>query len=551
MSQIICSESDVFYIPHLRMKELITGYIEQAKKTDFTNFAAVEALLCTLRSTFTEVKYHEDIEETVIIGRLQTRLESLCIDKPEFCNCHSNSPVGQMITLIDDGYSMKSKSSEDCLEFGLRLQKAVTEFPETFYPHMREEEKIFQPLLDKYFNRGELQVIRKLVAVEHYAVTSNLLYESMMQDSILDLPDLVMTKIFSFLTPPDLGRCAQVCQQWNNLVYQPALWKRICPVQWAHGQWSYDENWCPELHKLPKHMIDIEKFHNFGLGLIVIKQSECEVEPKKHAELFKRLASEYRVISGLVRYALCRVGGGVKELNLGASCVLNDELLNVLLLQCPNVTTLDVSHTALSSAAFHGIQENGSCRLLTSISFAGCEKLEDSAIMSLLNCWRDEKLWSDELIDFDMQQIPSSVMVTSTSMSEQDLLDTIACITEHETVPEQEQEPLCVLYIKCKRKPAVQGLRALDLSGCCKLTNRSIKQLAKLSVATQHLSFLDLSGCFHLTARVLNDLVQCCPALCPEHLSYCDNIVDGPYSREANGCNNLQCTERICCVPYE
>jgi hypothetical protein len=59
------------------------------------------------------------------------------------------------------------------------------------------------------------------------------------QPTIMDIPDLAVTKIFSFLDPPDLGRCAQVCWAWNNLVYQPCLWRRVCPIQWALGECGY------------------------------------------------------------------------------------------------------------------------------------------------------------------------------------------------------------------------------------------------------------------------------------------------------------------------
>lgn len=54
--------------------------------------------------------------------------------------------------------------------------------------------------------------------------------------TFMDIPVLAVTKIFLFLDPPDLGRCAQVCWAWNNLVYQPCLWRRVCPTQWALGE---------------------------------------------------------------------------------------------------------------------------------------------------------------------------------------------------------------------------------------------------------------------------------------------------------------------------
>jgi hypothetical protein len=56
------------------------------------------------------------------------------------------------------------------------------------------------------------------------------------QLTVMDIPDLAITKIFSYLDPPDLGRCAQVCWTWNSLVYQPCLWRTVCPIQWALGE---------------------------------------------------------------------------------------------------------------------------------------------------------------------------------------------------------------------------------------------------------------------------------------------------------------------------
>ena len=51
-----------------------------------------------------------------------------------------------MISLIDDGIAVRSRSSEDCMAFGMRLQEALNEFTSDFLPHMREEEEVFQVL---------------------------------------------------------------------------------------------------------------------------------------------------------------------------------------------------------------------------------------------------------------------------------------------------------------------------------------------------------------------------------------------------------------------
>lgn len=67
-------------------------------------------------------------------------------------------------------------------------------------------------------------------------VSAGVTSEHAKQLTIMDIPDLALTKVFSYLDPPDLGCCAQVCWTWNSLVYQPCLWRRVCPVQWALGE---------------------------------------------------------------------------------------------------------------------------------------------------------------------------------------------------------------------------------------------------------------------------------------------------------------------------
>lgn len=53
------------------------------------------------------------------------------------------------------------------------------------------------------------------------------------------LPNEILVEIFQYLTPPDLGRCAQVCSLWNSAVFSPSLWNAVYPVQWARGKNNY------------------------------------------------------------------------------------------------------------------------------------------------------------------------------------------------------------------------------------------------------------------------------------------------------------------------
>jgi hypothetical protein len=177
--------------------------------------------------------------------------------------------------------------------------------------------------------------------------------------------------------------------------------------------------------------------------------------------------------------------------------------------------------------------------------------LEDSAIISLTKCWENEdEEVNDELIDRDMQRNVSSVLITSSSITEMPLIG----ITDQRCQLSTEGDEdgfWSIPYVECRRRPRVSGLRSLILSGCHKLTDKSLEELMKSSTFVQKLRLLDMSGCFRFTARMLNCLVKRCPVLSPECLFYCDHITGGPYSNEANGCNNLQSMKRACCITPE
>ena len=68
----------------------------QIRETDFTSNVALQALLQHLHDIFVEVKCHEDIEDNIILERLQARLKSLCVDNVAVCDCHSNNRVGKV-----------------------------------------------------------------------------------------------------------------------------------------------------------------------------------------------------------------------------------------------------------------------------------------------------------------------------------------------------------------------------------------------------------------------------------------------------------------------
>lgn len=70
-----------------------------------------------------------------------------------------------MIRLVENVYNAQSDTER--LEQGRLLQDAVRDFLDEFLHHMDEEEAIFQPLLNKYFELSELMSLRAQVLEQH------------------------------------------------------------------------------------------------------------------------------------------------------------------------------------------------------------------------------------------------------------------------------------------------------------------------------------------------------------------------------------------------
>ena len=93
------------------------------------------------------------------------------------------------------------------------------------------------------------------------------------------------------------------------------------------------------------------------------------------------------------------------------------------------------------------------------------------------------------------------------------------------------------------------GLSYLSLSGCKSVTDFGLASLLEVTLTvSDSLTFMDVSGCPMISGGVLNAVADRSPRLQPQDLYYCNRIVEGPYSDEANGCQNLECPVRNCCL---
>ncbi|XP_008335955.1 F-box/LRR-repeat protein 5 [Cynoglossus semilaevis] len=81
-------------------------------------------------------------------------------------NVHSDNKLSEMLSLFEKGlHSVKSEYEQ--LNYVQQLKERLEAFTQDFLPHMKEEEEVFQPMLMEYFSYEELKDIKKQVMAQH------------------------------------------------------------------------------------------------------------------------------------------------------------------------------------------------------------------------------------------------------------------------------------------------------------------------------------------------------------------------------------------------
>jgi len=372
------------------MKALVKVYMDQLAIIDFGIDGSLKLSLIDLIKTFCELKSHEYIENRFIVEQLNERLKQLNVPNQVTCNCHSDSCLTEVLRLLHDGFTNTYESVSEQESFGTKLQKAVDEFTVNFIPHMQEEEDVFQPLLIKFFAYDELCSLRKLVIKQHELWKQNLMAadsksnhlftflsylatevvdscmlgsgeelngalqalvkfacdrqtkqneENRVPDTIhfSELPHETMIKIFTYLSPLDRTRCAQVSKSWNMLTYSPELWRDIFPTNWAKGY--YDFHFHDPCSLLEAESLELrrERFSDF------------------HEENLLEARRAMRVYEQLTIFILPRIGSGVRRLVVAGGLHLTSQMLRSMLILCPKLSYVDASYcTNITDSSFKG-----------------------------------------------------------------------------------------------------------------------------------------------------------------------------------------------------
>ncbi|XP_046841349.1 F-box/LRR-repeat protein 5-like isoform X2 [Xenia sp. Carnegie-2017] len=465
------SELDVFLIPHAKMKQLVRETSSQVFATDFSDDFAVKGLLHSLYVAFNQFKHHEEIENKYILTKLKSRVTQS--EVLEILGCiHNDTHVKDILTMVRKAMGIESGGQGTRLKD--QLQSAITEFIEDFLPHMKKEEEIFQPLLSTYLSRRELQHLREEVVKLHLETSEkepSLPSAEVTQANSLTpnnefaiLPNELLMKIFTYLSPLDLCHCAQVCRHWFKASCDGMLWQELYPLRWIfRGDWrtGIDEY---ELHdgsndgscEEDKDKWECESSYNEGESVSSGDSVEEEIDEERLERVTKQENNNNRLLM-MTRYLIPRVGHQVKVLVLGSCPGLTNGLVYKMLSYCKNLEHLDLSQNNISDLGLNGLFRKNGGQKLRHLDLSGCSKITDRTLkkLTLALTPRTDSVGQNASVEGDKQS-------------------------------------------RCdERISSSRGLRYLSLSGCFHITDdgiRSFEALETKNLRVASNSFLD-----HLT----------------------------------------------------
>lgn len=60
-------------------------------------------------------------------------------------------------------------------------------------------------------------------------------------DGEINLPYEVLLKVFKYLQPKELCRCAQVSKKWSAVAMDPGNWSVLHPSRWGRGDFTFGQ----------------------------------------------------------------------------------------------------------------------------------------------------------------------------------------------------------------------------------------------------------------------------------------------------------------------
>lgn len=356
-----------------------------------------------------------------------------------------------------------------------------------------------------------------------------------------EFPDVPLLKIFSFLGIKDRVRCSQVCRKWNHLIFTPSVWRTLNILTEENEKGDYYDSQSQSKRNIYKGWILLDGGYIKILDDIDSDDEDCF--EKSEILMYRNVISEYKLLIGCLESVLPQVGHNVKKLSIFANSGLSDFIFNLYLILCPNIEYLDARYNCLTSDAFRELNVYGSCQKIKSLNLMGCKQVTDKTLYNLTTCWNSGYKPSSKEEKRTIA-VPYTVQLARYVCSEIVTAEDLVFEGFFSNSSEIKSKTFTCPQVNFSYNKYSSGLKCLCLAGCTRITDRGLKFLAKCNYVSG-LELLDVSGCSGLTSAGLNMLTESCPKLKASNLYYCDMISDGPFYKEANGC---QTEGGVCCM---
>ncbi|XP_002740625.1 F-box/LRR-repeat protein 7-like [Saccoglossus kowalevskii] len=341
------------------------------------------------------------------------------------------------------------------------------------------------------------------------------------------LSDVLIVKIFSYLTTLDICKSSQVCRMWYHLSWQPLLWRQI---------------------KLQGNFINIDR------ALRVLTKRLCRQTP------YVCLTVERIILSGCERltdrglYEISRRCPELQHLELSFCYQITNDALFEVISKCPHLDYLDISGcpqiTCIDlslEASLHACPLHGKRIRIRYLDMTDCYALEDAGLQIIAsNCIELVNLYLRRCVNISDVGV-QYVATHCTALRELSISDCHR-ITDYalREVAKLNTRLRYLSVAKCEHVTDVGvryiakycfKIRYLNVRGCYQITNLSMEHLAR---NCQRLRSLDVGKCTAISDVGLSKVAANCMSLRRLSIKSCTSITDKGISALSKCCPDLQ-----------
>ena len=244
--------------------------------------------------------------------------------------------------------------SKDRKLFKRELTREIRVFINEYFPHMEEEESLFQPLLMQYFSEKELIQLHIKIIELHQTLSSPPVTRKISDDPchILFVPNEVIVKVLGNLTVRDLLSVSQSCKRFHLLSYTPVLWKHL-----------HISNWVNKIYNNPFPPI-----------------FPFEKPPDGSFESAERA---HEILTYIIKKIIPLCGGSIESLIVRNISSIRSIMLLTILQACPNLQYIDFSYTDIDDLAFGRPHLALKLPNLAHIDLTNCQSITDKSLQRI------------------------------------------------------------------------------------------------------------------------------------------------------------------------